>query len=1199
MKVQYKSGGDTRDGNRMMLKNQALEFKHHAQELSNAVKKAKHVDAWVVAKAERATTDLSDITHYLDGQSDKYAKGGLMPGGYVLSQLSDTEAIDLANATLKDEVGYAEDMMFNSGYAARRFLREYHSGKAEVDEDAVVDRFSQTDDLSDEARVIVEKYRDINHDEDSISEMRDELMAVGYVFDYDDDMIPYSLRPIGEEDDDDGMFADGGKSKDSYADSLSLQNILNVGDILTNAVGKRLKVYAITPSEYVLLPFGGFPSPWRKDRIHELVKTGEWVLDKFKEEGGIMARGGIMSNSKEISKEPTLKQMKSELSRLEKERMDYLSSRNRLTETASMRTDKYQARIEKLMKEIREKEDVLSDRYTFDEIKSSTPGKDRIDKAAYIIRRFLIGRKNKGLITKLTKFKDSLTSPSLKEAYRRLQYPTWQKKYMFKLIISTSGDTIRVKESYADGGMMAKGGQIDADEVEKAAKYYADNPNWTVEKLKREVSEYEDLLENWEAGNIKPSKIIGGGYKSSAVARKLADNWIRRQLAIFTKALELKEQATQKRITQTEENYPKIGDDVRGFNHKYGTRVKDVDTEGRIFKIQQSDYWDSGDIWVSFDDVTQDTDDRRTWRREVMPTIDIKRKPGEIMIGNQIVKLKFIKRCCPSIKSDGSVGNYEYSFVDEQGEPYTGYGNTKGEALKSIEDYLNKAPEVNVSDNKNTIQPEEASIGDSALVVSENKLGTISNIDFGMYYLKFIDGSTMWYNASDLRFFKDEDDYPDEETAITVNSEQEAADARELLELFSEQEINDLIGGLEVLVELGDKNSEDELAKWRRIIALSASGGMMDDDGLERLTAVIEDKTPGDYGNVWYLSSEKGEVFDIDQYDGLKPYSAQVSGGETVVSFQKGRTMYIFSNLVAEVKEDRDSFEKYGGIIYVRIPLTNKIASQILSIITRREMSDGGMMAKGGWIKSDEEEDFYYYSTPDKKIKTPFWYSVHEVKDIGTKETLHWIVERGGTNNLGYVRNYARKNFESKDKAFEYVRSWAKEIANKYKSSPKKMASGGMMKKGGITGGYEDLTDMYMSQKIEMLLSKIRPYENYYIDEESNKLYIYFTPEITTEEAEYVMDLLTSSPEFFKGDTATTDYDSQRDRAVVSVELNRKVEYGKGGATFQDKVNAISGRLEGTEVPRRLRSDYGRRYNKEEAKKAAQRIAGAMRKKGY
>ena len=50
-------------------------------------------------------------------------------------------------------------------------------------------------------------------------------------------------------------------------------------------------------------------------------------------------------------------------------------------------------------------------------------------------------------------------------------------------------------------------------------------------------------------------------------------------------------------------------------------------------------------------------------------------------------------------------------------------------------------------------------------------------------------------------------------------------------------------------------------------------------------------------------------------------------------------------------------------------------------------------------------------------------------------------------------------------------------------------------------------------------------------------------------------------------------------------------------ATFEDKVKAISMRLEGSEVPRRLRKEYGKRYNREEAKLAAKRIAGAMRAK--
>lgn len=70
----FEEGGSVAQQNKEMLKNQAKEFMHHSQELNSLVDKTKQVDAWVVAKAERASTDLSDITHYLDGRI--MAKGG-------------------------------------------------------------------------------------------------------------------------------------------------------------------------------------------------------------------------------------------------------------------------------------------------------------------------------------------------------------------------------------------------------------------------------------------------------------------------------------------------------------------------------------------------------------------------------------------------------------------------------------------------------------------------------------------------------------------------------------------------------------------------------------------------------------------------------------------------------------------------------------------------------------------------------------------------------------------------------------------------------------------------------------------------------------------------------------------------------------------------------------------------------------------
>lgn len=61
--------------NKRMLENQANEIEHHSEELNNQLPSTKKVPAWVISKMERATTDLSDITHYLDGEN-KMADGG-------------------------------------------------------------------------------------------------------------------------------------------------------------------------------------------------------------------------------------------------------------------------------------------------------------------------------------------------------------------------------------------------------------------------------------------------------------------------------------------------------------------------------------------------------------------------------------------------------------------------------------------------------------------------------------------------------------------------------------------------------------------------------------------------------------------------------------------------------------------------------------------------------------------------------------------------------------------------------------------------------------------------------------------------------------------------------------------------------------------------------------------------------------------
>jgi hypothetical protein len=85
-------------GNLDMTKNSVRAIKHHADELSSELKKNPEIEAWVLAKTDRAAQNLSDVTHYLDGEMNKYALGGRMAkvvGG-------PDELLRYVNNTIKD-----------------------------------------------------------------------------------------------------------------------------------------------------------------------------------------------------------------------------------------------------------------------------------------------------------------------------------------------------------------------------------------------------------------------------------------------------------------------------------------------------------------------------------------------------------------------------------------------------------------------------------------------------------------------------------------------------------------------------------------------------------------------------------------------------------------------------------------------------------------------------------------------------------------------------------------------------------------------------------------------------------------------------------------------------------------------------------------------------------------------------------------
>jgi len=100
--IKYKEGGSLSKENKEMLMNQAIELKHHADELMNVLEKSEYIEPWVVAKAERATTDLSDITHYLEGNSRKMKYGGYMREGGDVSEFSLEQFLNFIYPNVKE-----------------------------------------------------------------------------------------------------------------------------------------------------------------------------------------------------------------------------------------------------------------------------------------------------------------------------------------------------------------------------------------------------------------------------------------------------------------------------------------------------------------------------------------------------------------------------------------------------------------------------------------------------------------------------------------------------------------------------------------------------------------------------------------------------------------------------------------------------------------------------------------------------------------------------------------------------------------------------------------------------------------------------------------------------------------------------------------------------------------------------------------
>lgn len=140
----FKRGGSIEDENLDMVKSQNKAISHHTKELQSQLNMGKDAPAWVISKVSRASNDLSDVTHYLDGE--KMANGGGVGGdtnevSITITAQHNDERNNKKNAPKKYDVNYLVTLPNKEFIELTGTLNPYHTGR-DYDYEFEVDYFA-------------------------------------------------------------------------------------------------------------------------------------------------------------------------------------------------------------------------------------------------------------------------------------------------------------------------------------------------------------------------------------------------------------------------------------------------------------------------------------------------------------------------------------------------------------------------------------------------------------------------------------------------------------------------------------------------------------------------------------------------------------------------------------------------------------------------------------------------------------------------------------------------------------------------------------------------------------------------------------------------------------------------------------------------------------------------------------------------
>lgn len=165
-----------------------------------------------------------------------------------------------------------------------------------------------------------------------------------------------------------------------------------------------------------------------------------------------------------------------------------------------------------------------------------------------------------------------------------------------------------------------------------------------------------------------------------------------------------------------------------------------------------------------------------------------------------------------------------------------------------------------------------------------------------------------------------------------------------------------------------------------------AKGGATSKSNIEKLSGIMKKQLIKQWGkdgtnNVLY-SIKPNDKMDFGGYKDARPYAANFIIGHGIqVSFMlPERKMLTYSTAVKDEYEDRKSFENHGGLIYIRKPLDEKVAGELVEKLFSKRF------AKGGFANLDKIASGKYLDLAVQGNKLHIFL---------TEEGREWIKENG------------------------------------------------------------------------------------------------------------------------------------------------------------------------------------------------------------